>query len=93
MPIESLDELNQAAQAWSVSFQSTKLHSRHHQTRYAMWQTIRQEQLRIIPDVELAKGMMQQTKPDVRTVSSNDLAIAFSPKGYGPQRYSLARVL
>ena len=92
MPINSIEELNEAAQAWSVNFQSTKLHSRHNQTRYGMWQTIRQEQLRLIPDVELVKGMMQQTKPDTRTVSSHDLAITFAPKGYGSQRYSLSQI-
>ncbi|MDC5755212.1 transposase [Vibrio europaeus] len=92
MTVDSVEELNRAAQAWSIGFQSTKKHTRHKQTRYAKWQTIRAEQLRLIPDVNLVRSMMQQTKPETRKVSHNDLSISFAPKGYGSHRYSLEHI-
>ena len=92
MVVESVEQLNQCAIQWSIGFQSLREHSRHRSSRYGMWQTIRAEQLRIIPNIELVKSMMQQTKPEVRKVRSHELSISFAPKGYASLDYSLAHI-
>ncbi|HEY8710744.1 MAG TPA: integrase, partial [Burkholderiaceae bacterium] len=56
--ITSLADLNQAAGIWMRWFNGTKTHGRHGHTRYAMWQTIREEQLRIAPSAELCYELL-----------------------------------
>lgn len=80
MTVQSIEELNRHAVQWSIGFQSLKEHSRHKNSRFGLWQTIRAEQLRLIKDVNLVKSMMQQTKPEVRKVRPNELSISFAPK-------------
>lgn len=91
-PIDNIEELNELAIKWSIGFQSIAKHTRHKQTRYGLWQTIRQEQLTLMPDVALVKSLMQQTKPETRTVKANNLSISFAPKGYGAHEYSLEHI-
>lgn len=90
--IDSIEMLNEYAIKWSISFQSIRKHSRHKATRYGVWQTVRAENLRIIPDIELVKSLMQQTKPEVRKVRSHELSISYAPKGYGSLDYSLSDI-
>jgi transposase InsO family protein len=90
--IQSIEELNQFAMKWSVGFQSLKAHTRHKNSRFGLWQTIRAEHLRLIKNMELVKSMMQQTKPEVRKVRPNELSISFAPKGYESLDYSLAHI-
>lgn len=90
--VESLESLNAELIQWSVSYQSFNAVRRHRATRFGMWQRIKAEQLRLIPDVELVKSLMQQTRPEVRTVKANQLSISFAPKGYGSLEYSLAHI-
>ncbi|MGO2233494.1 MAG: transposase [Marinomonas sp.] len=92
MTVNSVEELNAAVIKWSIGFQSRIKHSRHKSTRFGLWQTIRQEQLRLIPDVALVKSLIQQTKPETRIVKANNLSISFAPKGYGAQEYSLEHI-
>lgn len=92
MTVQSIEELNRHAVQWSIGFQSLKEHSRHKNSRFGLWQTIRAEQLRLIKDVNLVKSMMQQTKPEVRKVRPNELSISFAPKGYASMDYSLAHI-
>lgn len=90
--INSIEELNEMATRWSVGFQSQAIHSRHKQTRYGMYQTIRSEQLRLAPDIDVMKSFVQ-TDRDVRTVKPNDLSITYVPsKDYGSLTYSLSRL-
>lgn len=60
--VESLEQLNGLAHQWMRWFNGTRVHSRHGHTRYAMWQTIREEQLRIAPERELCRALLR-TKP------------------------------
>lgn len=92
MNINSIEELNAAAIKWSIGFQSREIHSRHKNTRYGLWQTIKKEQLRLIPDVALVKSLMQRTKPEMRIVKANNLSISYAPKGYGSREYSLEHI-
>lgn len=79
--ITSIEQLNQMATQWSINFQSQNIHSRHKQTRFAMWQTIKQEQLIIAPGVEVMKSFVN-SKPESRSVSSHQLEISFKGRAY-----------
>jgi hypothetical protein len=72
--IQSLDELNQKASAFTVWFNSEKTHTRHGQTRYAMWLRIKAAELRIPPSRELCQELVT-TNPKEVTVRG-DLTIA-----------------
>lgn len=78
-PVGSLAELNAAAGQWAAWFNAHKLHSRHGQSRYAMWQTITAEQLRLAPPPELCRDLLTHA-PEGRQVTTQ-LTVLF--KGYG----------
>lgn len=87
--VHSVEELNAMATAWSVGFQSQFTHTRHGKTRYGLYQTIRPEQLRLAPDVEVMRSFVQTDRAE-RTVRPNDLSISFVPgKAYSSLSYSL----
>lgn len=88
--ITTLEQLNNYAAAWTAHFNETALHSRHGKTRNAVWSTIRPEQLRIAPPIELCKELVT-TKPETKTVNGN-LRISHSVKGYGSHEYSVRHV-
>ena len=75
LKINDIDELNLHAGRWMRFFNGTKAHRRHGHTRYAMWQTIRRDQLRIAPSVEFCRELLT-TKPEERTVNG-DLTVQF----------------
>jgi len=79
--ISSIDQLNEMATQWSIGFQSKKRHTRHGQTRFALWQTIKEDQLIIAPDVEVMKSFVQ-SKPEKRLVSSHQLEISYKGRVY-----------
>ncbi|OQW67460.1 MAG: hypothetical protein BVN35_20355 [Proteobacteria bacterium ST_bin11] len=89
--ITSLEQLNQHAHEWMRSYNGTRPHSRHKNTRYGLWQTIRPDQLCLAPDPEVCKRLLQQTKPIVRQVKP-DLSIGFAIKGQTSQDYSLRKI-
>lgn len=60
-PVYSLQELNERAARWQRWYNATKEHSRHGNTRYGQWQTIRPEQLRIAPPPELCRQLLTHT--------------------------------
>lgn len=73
--VHSLEQLNALAGRWMRAFNGTARHSRHKQTRYAVWQTITQEQLRIAPPVELCRELAHTT-PEKRQVNTR-LRVSF----------------
>jgi len=73
--INTLDELNLHGGRWMRHFNGTKPHRRHGHTRYGLWQTIRREQLRIAPPVDVCRELLT-TKPVERTVNG-DLTVQF----------------
>lgn len=90
-PVKNVQQLNQLADKWMVYFNSTKEHSRHHHPRWALWQTIREEQLRLAPSRETME-MLLTSKPQSRKVQG-DLTITFKGKGFAkPERYSVAHI-
>ncbi|MCG9722681.1 hypothetical protein [Shewanella sp. Isolate7] len=87
--VNNIEELNAMATLWSIGFQSQFKHTRHGQTRYGLYQTIRPEQLRLAPDVDVMRSFVQTDRVE-RTVKANDLSITFVPsKAYNSMSYSL----
>lgn len=84
-PVNDIDELNAAAQAWAEAYnanliphQDTRLRRAglaEPVARYDLWQLIRAEQLRLLPPVEVCRALMTSREQE-RTVNS-DLTIQF----------------
>lgn len=88
--ITTLSQLNAFAAKWTAHFNETEIHSRTGKTRNAVWQTIKPEQLRIAPPVELCKELVT-TKPETKTVTGN-LRVKHSINGYGAFEYDVSHV-
>lgn len=90
MNIQSVDQLNEQAHVWMRHFNGNFKHSRHGHSRYGLWQTIRQDQLRICPPNELCEQLLR-TRPEQRQVRGS-LVVQFTVKGFEPAQYSVAHV-
>lgn len=88
--VESLAELNLLAHQWMRWFNGTRIHSRHGHTRYGLWQTIRETELRVAPARELCLQLLR-TKPTWATVS-RALTVQYAPPGFGSQTYRVAHI-
>ena len=88
--ITTLSQLNTFAAKWTAHFNETEIHSRTGKTRNAVWQTIKPEQLRIAPPIELCKELVT-TKPESKTVTGN-LRIKHTVKGYNSFEYDVSHV-
>lgn len=88
--IDSVEQLNGYMDTWLRAFNGTHVHSRHGHTRDALWQTIRQDQLRLCPPVDLCQ-MLMHSKPEPRRVHGN-LTVKFTAKGFAPAVYSVEQV-
>lgn len=80
VPVHSLDELNKMASVWALHFNSRQIHSRSGQTRFAVWQTIKPEQLRIAPEPEYCQALM--THDALERQVREDLTILFNGHVY-----------
>ena len=90
-PVQNVDELNFLAKKWMVYFNSTQEHSRHHSTRWGLWQTIQPEQLRLAPSREIMQALLT-SKPESRTVDGK-LRITYKGKGFAQREtYSIAHI-
>lgn len=65
--VDSLSALNQAAWRWMIVFNTTSIHTRLKQPRYAVWMQITPEQLRLAPD-EATCRELAHSKPESRKV-------------------------
>lgn len=84
-PVENVDQLNAAAEAWYNAYNAdaipnydARLHRKYMaepQARYALWQMIRREQLRILPSVEMCR-LLLSADPIERKVDG-ELVISF----------------
>lgn len=88
--VESFEELNEGAHRWMRAYNGTKVHSRHKHTRYGLWQTIREEQLRLAPPRELCRELLR-TKPAWARVQ-RDLTVQYSPPGMGSHKYKVSHI-
>lgn len=53
----TLDEINALAGRWMRHFNATAIHSRHGRSRYGVWMTITQDQLRIAPPADVCREL------------------------------------
>lgn len=79
-PPTCIEELNESAAAWMRWFNSTQIHTRTKQTRYAAWARITEEQLIIAPAANVLREL-SYCAPEPRTVSPL-LTIDFKGKEY-----------
>jgi transposase InsO family protein len=85
-PVSSVDQLNAAAERWYIAYNANvipRLDTRLHREgmaqpieRFGLWQTIRQEQLRILPEDSLCRWLLHG-KPEQRKVSQK-MTITYS---------------
>lgn len=88
-PVENVDQLNTAVEAWYNAYNAdaipnydARLHRKHMAVptaRYALWQRIRREQLRILPNVEMCR-LLLSADPIERKVDG-ELTISFKHPG------------
>ena len=96
--VNSMEELNDAAERWCAAFNANTLEHRDTRimragrkvgSRTMIWNWIQQDQLRELPDEEVCRQIFT-TGVQVRTVGG-DLAISFvHPKNKAATRYSLS---
>lgn len=87
-PAIDLDQLNSLAAKWCVWFNATRIHTRHGQTRHGLWQTINQEQLRIINAEEIQLRQLADGKTETRHVQT-DYRIKMGKRDGLPVTFSL----
>lgn len=87
---DNLDELNARALKWMHGFNSLRKHTRTGHTRYALWNTIRVEQLRIAPPEDIMRAL-PTSKIETRTVEG-DLSISYAPARLKGARYDVSAV-
>ena len=85
--VNSLAELNAAADAWRIAFNAHARHSRHGKTRNEMWLLITEDQLRIPASPDALRDIVG-TKPETVKVPQN-LVLRRSLKGFGSKDYDL----
>lgn len=88
--VEDLADLNEKAVTWANWFGAEKVHSRYQATRHAAWMTIKPDQLRIAPPVDLMRELVT-TKPTQARIDNNK-SISFSIRGHGSNGYDLSYV-
>lgn len=89
--IDSIEQLNAKAWEWAAMYNGSIPHSRHGHTRHGLWQTIKEQQLRLRPDRELCKLLLEKVQPASRKVRG-DLTIGFAIKGIGSHTYSVESI-
>lgn len=88
-PVENVDQLNTAVEAWSDAYNANaipnydaRLHRKYMaepQARYALWQMIRREQLRILPAVDLCRLLL--SADNIERKVDGELTISFKHPG------------
>lgn len=98
-PVDNVEQLNAAATAWCEAYnanlipgQDTRLRRdglAEPVSRYALWQRIRSDELRLLPDVEVCRALMAGKEVE-RKVDAH-LCIRFKhPKAESTRTYSLS---
>ncbi|MBL3601599.1 MAG: hypothetical protein JMN25_17335 [gamma proteobacterium endosymbiont of Lamellibrachia anaximandri] len=100
-PVHSTDELNAAVLAWQIAYNADQIPEydaklkrrgmRHGLARFSIWQRVRREQLRLLPDVEVCKYLLS-AEPKPRQVRA-DMKISFRhPVAKQSLEYDLAGI-
>jgi hypothetical protein len=100
-PVENVNELNMAVEYWFTAYNSNSIpmydsrlkrkHMDQPKARAAIWQIIRQDQLRILPDIDICRGLLAGV--EVERPVKNDLHITFKhPVSKMLQSYDVAHI-
>lgn len=100
-PVRNVDELNAAAEAWYNAFNADRIPNydarlkrkgmAEPMSRYGLWQTVRQEHLRLLPDPEICRYLLS-ADPQERQVRA-DLTISFKhPAAKRTQHYDVSHL-
>lgn len=100
-PVNSVEKLNEAADAWCRAYNTntipkydsrlTRIGMRQPVARYNLWQVIREEQLRILPDVEVCRYLLSADK--VKRKVKADLTVTFKhPCAKRTMQYDLSSI-
>lgn len=79
-PANSLEDINAWVADWCTAINAERIHSRHGQTRNALWLKIRPDQLINLPERELLQDLFRQPE-DTRTVTA-EYSIPFRKRDY-----------
>lgn len=90
MNVSGLIELNALAHKWMRYFNGKAVHSRHKQTRYQKWQSIRPEQLIKPPSREICQELMLTTLTE--RLVTDKLEISFESRRYDVRNVPDVRV-
>ena len=82
-PVNSLEELNQAAYVWMRWYNAHKIHSRHGSSRFSKWLEIHPDQLRLAPSPEVCRALLTH-EPEEREVTDK-LVVRFNNQQYDVQ--------
>lgn len=85
--IQSLEDLNAHLDDWRIAYNASAIHRRHGKTRNAAWMEITPDQLRIPESAEALRAIV--ASPPIEKTVQKDMILRYTPKGYGPQTYSL----
>lgn len=88
--VDNFDELNARAEEWFHAFNARRIHSRHQQTRYSLWQTIKPHELRLAPPEHILRSL-PTSKIETRVVSG-ELTISFALGQLKSATYNVAHV-
>lgn len=88
--IKNIDELNAYAAQWRAAFNQASVHTRTKQTRNQVWLTIKSDQLRIAPPMDICQELVT-TVPKSATVKG-DLTVTHTVKGFGNQSYDVRHI-
>lgn len=100
-PVENVDQLNAAVESWYNAYNANAIPSydsrlkRKHmdqpKARYAIWQIIRREQLRILPDVDVCRALLSGA--EVERPVDKQLHISFKhPVSKQREHYDVAHI-
>lgn len=100
-PVEDVEQLNAAAEAWANAYNANTIpnydsrlkrkYMSEPKARYALWQIIRKEQLRILPDLDICRALLSGTEQERKVTS--DLHISFKhPVSKQREHYDVAHI-
>lgn len=100
-PVDNVEQLNAAVEGWSNAYNANAIpqydarlrrkYMAEPQARYALWQMIRQEQLRILPDVALCR--MALSSDFIERTVDNELTVSFKhPSTKAREHYDVSHI-
>ncbi|HSH71567.1 MAG TPA: hypothetical protein VK974_00795 [Methylophilaceae bacterium] len=100
-PVENVDQLNAAVEGWYNAYNSNTIpnydsrlkrkYMTSPQVRYGLWQMIRKEQLRLLPDIRLCRMLLSGT--DVIRKVTQELTVSYNhPVSQKREHYDVSEI-